>query len=202
MSLADITLQAIGFRLVTLLVLAPVQGGAMAGAAVLLGDRGPRYDGRLTASPGPHIDGFGAAGLVLFGLGWSRPVEIDPREIRGGGLGLVAVVLAGVFALIATAALMDALVAPALRHLPHSAALTTAAFLREASGLTLWWAVASLVPVPPLAAGLWLRGAGIVLSRQVQWIVAALVLAAVATGILRQGLGPIQAALAGALLGG
>jgi len=199
--LSDFTLQSIGFRVLTLLIAAAVHGAAVAAAAVLLGDKGPKHDGRLTASPAAHIDVLGGFSLVLFGLGWTKPVDVDPREFRIGRAGAVLVVLAGAAALLLVALLLDAAVLPALTTLPHTAALTTAAFLREASSLAIWLALLSLVPVPPLAGGLLLSALGLRLPQLARWLLAAALIAAIALGAVRQILGPAQAALSAVLLG-
>ena len=41
MGLTDLTLQTIGFRVLALLIIIGIQGGILAGTAVLLGDKGP-----------------------------------------------------------------------------------------------------------------------------------------------------------------
>jgi Zn-dependent protease len=197
----NLTLQAIGFRVVALLILAGVHGGTVAGTAVLLGDRGPKYDGRVTLSPPSHIDLLGAIGLIIFGIGWAKPVDIDAREFRMGRIGIVVVVLAGFLALLVTAALLTALIVPALTLLPHTAALTSAAFLRTAGSLSIWFALLALVPVPPLTGSLLLGAAGIRVSRRVQGFLAIGLLMAVAMGVVRELLGPAHAVLAAAILG-
>ena len=201
MGLSDITLQSIAFRVLALLIIAGIHGFAIAATAVFLGDKGPRYDGRLTVVPAGHIDLVGAVGLVLFGLGWAKPVDVDAGEFRIGRAGIVIVILAGFFGLLATAALLSALVLPALTALPHTAALTTAAFLRTAGHLSIGVALLSLVPLPPLAGGLILGAFGIHVSRQVQLGLAALLLVAVATGVVGRLLGPAHAVLASVILG-
>jgi len=201
MALADLTLQSIAFRVLALLILAGAHGGIVAGAAVLLGDKGPKYDGRLTISPARHIDLFGAIGLIIFGLGWGKPMDIDAREFRVGRIGIVFVILAGFVGPIVTAALLAALVVPALTTLPHAAALTTAAFLRVAGSLSIWFALLSLIPIPPLTGGLLLDAFGIRVSRQAQRILAAVLLVAVATGVVRELLDPAHSVLASAILG-
>ncbi len=85
--------------------------------------------------------------------------------------------------------------------LPHSAALTTAAFLRVASSLAIWFALFSLVPIPPLTGGLLLDAFGIRVPPQVRWILVAVLLVAVATGLVRQLLGPAYAVLSPVILG-
>ncbi|SHF28213.1 hypothetical protein [Devosia limi] len=202
MGLDDITIQSIIFRVLALLIIAGVQGGVLAGAAGLLGDMGPRYDNRLTILPFGHIDPLGAIGMILFGFGWAKPIAIDAGQFRIGRAGIIVVILAGFVALLATAFLLDALVRPALTSLPYTAGLTTAAFLRTASSLSIWFALFNLLPVPPLTGGLLLGALGIRVSRQAQLIAAAILLLTVATGLIGRGLGPAYAALAPALIGG
>ena len=48
---SDLTLQLVVMRLFAGLIIATVQGATIAAVAVLLGDKGPRYDGRLTPAP-------------------------------------------------------------------------------------------------------------------------------------------------------
>lgn len=201
MWLPDLTLQLIGFRVLALLIIAGAHGGVVAGAAVLLGDKRPKYDGRLTVVPTGHMDLVGTIILILFGLGWIRPVSIEAARFRVGRIGIVVVVLAGSLSLIVIAALLEALVLPALTTLPHTAALTTAAFLRTASDLSIWFALFTLVPIPPLTGGLLFEAFGVSVSRQLQWILAAVLSVAVAVGAVRQTLGPAHAVLTSVVLG-
>jgi hypothetical protein len=201
MGLSEFTLQSIAFRVLALLIIAGVHGGIVAAVAVALGDKGPKYDGRLTIVPTAHVDPVGTVSLILFGLGWVKPMAVDARQFRIGRIGIVVVILAGFVGLLVTAALLNALVLPALTTLPHTAALTTAAFLRTASSLSIWFALIGLIPIPPFTGGLLLEAFGIRVSRPAQWILAAVMLLAVATGMVRQLLGPAQAALASVVRG-
>ncbi len=76
--------------------------------ATLLGDPTPRKEGRLSLSLPAHIDPVGtllcailaffpaAAGPV--GLGWGKPVKVDPWKLRGGpNVGTLLVTLGGIF---------------------------------------------------------------------------------------------------------
>jgi Zn-dependent protease len=47
-----------------------------------LGDRTPRYQGRLTLSPISHLDPIGFILIMVVGFGWAKPVQIDPRNLR------------------------------------------------------------------------------------------------------------------------
>jgi Zn-dependent protease len=88
-----------------------------------------------------------------------------------------------------------------LTILPYTAGITTAAFLRVAARIGLWFALLGLIPIPPLAGGLLLNAFGIRISRQVQWILAAVLAVAVGTGTVRQLLGPAHALLVSVILG-
>lgn len=201
MGLSDLTLQLIAFRVLALLIMTGVHGGTVAVAAVLLGEKGPIFDGRLTLAPTAHMDLVGTISLILFGFGWMKPVAIDVTQFHIGRVGAALVILAGFLGLSFTAVLLDALVLPALTTLTHTTALTTAAFLRTASDLSIWFALFALVPVPPLTGGLLLAAFGISISRQLQLAGAAILVVAVAAGMVRQLLEPAHAVLASVILG-
>ena len=80
----DLTLNQLVLRLVAMVAIAAVHGLAVAGAAVALGDPGPRHDGRFTLNPLAHLDLLGATSGVLFSVGWIKPVAIDPALLRIG----------------------------------------------------------------------------------------------------------------------
>ena len=53
---------------------------AHAWAADRFGDTTPRAQGRLTLNPIAHIDPFGFVLLLFAGVGWCRPVQINPNS--------------------------------------------------------------------------------------------------------------------------
>jgi len=63
--------------------------------SVKLGDPTPRFQDRLTLNPLSHIDPLGLVALVLFGFGWGRPVQINPRYYKNGKRDRILVSLAG-----------------------------------------------------------------------------------------------------------
>ena len=203
MWLSDITLQSIGFRVLALPIIVGIQGGVVASAAVFLGDKGPKYDGRLTIVPTSHIDFTGTISLILFGIGWAKPVEIDAKKfcVSGIGIGIVATILIGSISLLVTAIILEQLVLTALTALPFTAGLAVAAFLRNASSLAIWAALLSLLPIPPLTGGLLLNAFGINFSKITHWVLAAALLAVVATGTANQLLDPVYSVLAPLVLG-
>jgi Zn-dependent protease len=83
----DFDWQFVLMRLFALLIAIPVHEFAHALSAVNNGDDGPRRDGRLSILPQDHFDPFGALFCVVstisgFGLGWGRPVLVNPRVLH------------------------------------------------------------------------------------------------------------------------
>src|SRR4051812_4020395 len=116
----DLTVNVIALRLVALIVLAPIQRLEVAVAADVLGDPGPKYDGELRVDPLRHLDLFGSLSTIIFGIGWSKPVTIDPAKFRVGRAGVLVVILAAFATLLATAFVMRLLLTPALTMLPDT----------------------------------------------------------------------------------
>ena len=68
--------------LVIVFLVLPFHEWAHAFTAMKLGDTSIKYRGRLTLNPMAHIDPFGALALLLFGIGWAKPVPIDTRHFK------------------------------------------------------------------------------------------------------------------------
>jgi Zn-dependent protease len=200
----DLTLQIVIFRAVALLPIAAAHGAAIAGTAWLLGDRGPRFDGRLTLSPIPHLDLVGSLALVAFGLGWIRPVAVNPAELKGGRAGLVVIAAAGIAADLVLAVALPLLRIPALNLLPGTLGLSAGAFLDLAAALSIAFAVFNLIPLPPLTAGLVLRA---IVPAATRWldryaIVVVVVLAAfIVSGLAQSAIAPLYRIVSSSLLG-
>ena len=196
-----LTFDLLVMRVVAGVIVALVQGLTIAAVAVLLGDKGPRYDGRLTAWPLGHVDLVGLLSLTLSGFGWSRPVAVDPSELRFGRWGLVLVVLAGSVALLVLAVALLQLAAPLLRGLDYTAAITVVAFLREAAKLCVAVALFTLLPLPPLAGAHFLTALGIKLPQRTGSYVGWALLIASVLGVMRQVVKPVYDVVAPVLLG-
>jgi Zn-dependent protease len=52
-------------------------------AAYMFGDDTPKRQGRLTLNPLAHIDPLGTLMLFIVGIGWAKPVIINPYNIHG-----------------------------------------------------------------------------------------------------------------------
>lgn len=55
-----------------------------AAIALRCGDLTPRRDGRMTLDPRRNLDPFGCLALLVVGVGWGRPVPLDPLYLRTG----------------------------------------------------------------------------------------------------------------------
>ena len=60
-----------------------------------LGDPTPKLDGRLSLNPLNHLDPIGTLCLLVFHMGWAKPVQINPNYYKNPKLGTVLVSLAG-----------------------------------------------------------------------------------------------------------
>jgi Zn-dependent protease len=55
-----------------------------AAIAVRCGDPTPHRDGRMTLDPRRNVDPLGCLAMLLAGVGWGRPVPLDPLYLREG----------------------------------------------------------------------------------------------------------------------
>lgn len=60
------------------------QGFAKAWMADRLGDKTPRFQGRVTLNPAAHIDLIGFILILLVHFGWTKPVETNPSAYKRG----------------------------------------------------------------------------------------------------------------------
>jgi Zn-dependent protease len=66
-----------------------------AAVASLQGDQTARSQGRLTLNPIVHLDPLGSIAIILAGIGWGRPVPVNPTALRNRRFGYILVGLAG-----------------------------------------------------------------------------------------------------------
>jgi Zn-dependent protease len=149
----DFTLNQLVLRLIAIVFIAGVHGVAVAGAAAVLGDPGPRYDRRLAANSLAHLDLLGSLSGVLFSVGWIKPITIDPALLRGNRLGLVLVVIAGTGATLAAAVVLHLVRPLLLPLLGDSAAQSAFALIEVIAELSMWFALVNVLPLPCLTGG-------------------------------------------------
>ena len=117
-------------------------------AAYYLGDKTAYYSGRLTINPLPHLDPVGFLMLMFFGIGWAKPVPVNPYQFdkisRKKGMLLVALAGPAMNFLIAAAVmllirLLGPMMNPAMLQI-----------LMPMITINLVLGIFNLIPIPPL----------------------------------------------------
>lgn len=98
----DLTVQeavlSIVFCLVAIFIAMTVHEFAHAFVAYKMGDDTAKKMGRLTLNPLQHIDPMGLIWFMIIGVGWAKPVPINPIKFRKYKVGTRLVSIAGVLA--------------------------------------------------------------------------------------------------------
>jgi len=124
-------------------------------SAYLLGDDTAKRAGRLTLSPLPHIDPFGAFFFVLssiagVGFGWAKPVPVSIARLRNPKRDEIIVTLAGPAANLAQALVWAGLLRLSLLMLDGSIAYSIATFCSIGVIINIVLMLFNLLPIPPL----------------------------------------------------
>lgn len=139
-------------RLLAMGLVLPVHEAAHALAADRMGDPTARRQGRLTLSPRAHLDVWGSICMLIAGIGWARPVPVDPRYFKNPKWGMALSAAAGPVSNLAMAwisAVGMQVCAGFVRGgagLPPMIALL---FFQTLFYLNLNLAVFNLLPIPP-----------------------------------------------------
>ena len=124
-------------------------------SADYLGDPGPRRDGRITLWPDKHFEPIGffmmvVSSLVGFGIGWGKPVTVNPRYFKHPNRDMMIVTACG--------PLMNLLLALvfglSLRVMRSQAQFAPESLMAEFFQTFTWINLSlmffNLIPVPPL----------------------------------------------------
>lgn len=82
-------------RAAAVLIIIPFHESAHALVSWMLGDPTAKNAGRLSMNPLRHFDPLGTLCMLLGGVGWARPVGIDPRRFRNPKVGMAVSAAAG-----------------------------------------------------------------------------------------------------------
>ena len=145
--------------LLSLLIAIDVHEFAHAWMANELGDPTARYQGRLSLNPLVHLDPMGTMMMLFsvlsgFGIGWGKPVPVNPLYLRRGprvGMGMVAA--AGPISNLILAAIVAV---PIRLGLPLP--LSLMGLLLTMISVNIIIALFNLLPIPPLDGASILRG--------------------------------------------
>lgn len=101
-------------------------------AAYKLGDNTAKDMGRLTLNPIKHLDPVGAICMLLFHVGWAKPVPINPRNFKNPKKGFAITAIAGPLSNIVMAFF------GALVYLIIAASLRGVLFVRDSFEYNFW----------------------------------------------------------------
>ncbi len=135
-----------------LLLLAPgfvlgltVHEFAHALAAKLLGDDYPRSLGRVSLNPLRHLSALGTVLLLLVGVGWAKPVQVNLYNLKRPKLYFLLISLAGPLANVLLACIC--LVALGIGLVGGGPLFT---MIKSAMLVNIILAIINLLPIPPL----------------------------------------------------
>lgn len=121
-----------------------------------LGDPTPSLTGRLSLNPLRHLDPIGTLALVIFHVGWAKPVRVNPNYYKKPKLGMALTALAGPcmnFLVAFVSYLAMGLVfrfAGAAGLLQNSIGYYIALFFHYCAMLNIGLGAFNLIPIPPL----------------------------------------------------
>lgn len=124
--------------------------------AYRLGDPTAKLAGRLTFNPISHLDPFGTLAIVLAGIGWAKPVPVDPRYLKSPRRDMLWISLGGpaanMIGAVALALLFHLMIfsfgGAVIRMSPIL--FPFALILIRAVEINIMLAIFNLVPIPPL----------------------------------------------------
>ena len=149
----DIIIRIVSSLAVIFLTL-PIHEYAHAFAAKKLGDNTAYYMGRNTLNPLAHIDYMGAAFILLFGIGWAKPVPVNARNFKNPKTGMAITAVAGPISNLIVA-FVAMLCANIFLFIYYSVATSVILyyifyFFLSLAQINVYLAIFNLIPVPPL----------------------------------------------------
>ena len=142
---------------VVILLTLPIHEWAHGFVSTKLGDPTPRMQGRLTLNPMAHIDWMGAIGILLVGIGWAKPVQVNARYYKNPKWGMALTALAGplsnlivafLFALLFVLIEIIFLLTGAFYDF-YDLIQVMAMFVGMVAKINVYLAIFNLIPIPP-----------------------------------------------------
>lgn len=116
--------------------------------ALVMGDKTPRYDGRLSLNPLHHIDPIGTVCLLFFGFGWAKPVMVNPRNFKNAKIGMAVTALFG--PLCNWILGFVAMLGYGYFQIYHPELIYMVAFFKMLLSFNIGLMIFNLIPIPPL----------------------------------------------------
>lgn len=119
--------------------------------AYKLGDDTARHQGRLTINPFAHLDLLGTLMIFLIGIGYARPVPVNPARLKHPRRDMALVALAGPASNLIMG-FVNVFIYYIVYAIGTAGAVTdaVASFFYYAASVNVMLAVFNLIPVPPL----------------------------------------------------
>ncbi|MFA5075496.1 MAG: site-2 protease family protein [Candidatus Babeliales bacterium] len=117
----------------------------------LLGDDTAKKMGRLTLNPFAHLDLVGTIFLILFRIGWAKPVQFDARNFKYPRLYSVLTALAGPFTNLVLALFIFILIKYfPVSYFPEAVNKSFLQVFELTAYINVMLGVFNLLPIPPL----------------------------------------------------
>ena len=156
MSSLRIELLGIILEIPAILIAFTVQGYAKALVADKLGDKTPRFEGRLTLNPAAHIDLIGFIMILIAKFGWTEPLNTNPSAYKRGYKDAIKVSVAAPLANLLVGFVGTILYVAIYKFLPNILSDDTIFFIlinmvRYIAVINVSLFVFNLLPIPGLA---------------------------------------------------
>lgn len=138
---------------IILLIATPVHESAHALVAYWLGDDTAARQGRISLNPLVHFDPIGTLSILLFGIGWAKPVPVQPyrcRKVKTQKAAMALTAAAGPISNVLMA-LVFMIIAKIVLIAAPSTMVTYYVYLAmfEITSINLALGVFNLLPIPP-----------------------------------------------------
>ena len=137
--------------MVALVICITIHEFSHAYSAYRAGDDTPRAQGRISLNPLDHLDPMGTIMMVVsslsgFGIGWGRPVQVNPANFRHPRWDNLRVSLWGPLSNLITAAVLGT----AVRFFGNAVPVNVDDFLVLVALISIGLALFNLIPIAPL----------------------------------------------------
>lgn len=116
-----------------------------------LGDKTPKFQGRITLNPLAHIDLIGFIMIVLVGFGWAKPVETNPNAYKNYYKDDLKVSIAGPLANLLVAFIFSFITVIIYKFVPFNAiVIIIFTMAKYTVSINCMFFLFNLVPIPGL----------------------------------------------------
>ena len=142
-------------KIPAILIAFTAQGYAKALVADKLGDKTPRFQGRLTLNPAAHIDLMGFILILIASFGWTKPLNTNPSAYKRGYKDAIKVSIAAPLANLLVGFIETILYVATFRFLSNILSDTTyfilSTMIMLIASINVSLFVFNLLPIPGLA---------------------------------------------------